>query len=245
MTVSHKSNWFLVRRAESVGLNYRIDGEHSKFVPSVLCPTCGHRWIQPGLDYPSVAPSMLAEVEPYLQDNPIAPDRFHALSAELDRILGGRYPIKPGSMFGPLEGRLIGPAPDIAFCKSWDIFLKESAYSGLTGEGIRGLVGVPAKLRVRGKQSDPLLEIQLEAHGRLARRSLPGNAASICRVCGYDDSPLPEMWWIDARALPTGIDLFRMVDLPAKILATDRFVEVVKKLNLTGAVFEPVNVDPS
>ncbi len=42
-----------------------------------------------------------------------------------------------------------------------------------------------------------------------------------------------------------GKDLFRLADAPAYILATDRFVEVVKKLNLTGVVFEPVNVDPS
>lgn len=245
MNTSQRGQLFEVRRSDLTESDYRVNGEHPIRIPAILCAVCRQRWIQVGLNYPTVNPSRLPDLESYFKERPMSGERFKALSNDLNRILGKQHPVKPGSTFGPMVGKIVGSPTDIAFCRSWELLLKEATYIALKDKGIKGLIGSPAQLRSRRKDAEPLMEIQLEAHGRLAKRSLPARGAPPCPSCGYQDIELPEMFWLEERSLPKDLDLFRLLDLPGYIVATERFVNVVQSLNLTGAVFEPLNVDPS
>jgi hypothetical protein len=59
-----------------------------------------------------------------------------------------------------------------------------------------------------------------------------------CRVAVY----IPEKFIIRQSSIPSDVDIFRDRLLTTFIFATERFVEAVKRLELTGLEFREVDV---
>ena len=232
-----------VRPDEHLLRAYDIEGRHEWKLPGVRCTSCGNTWTTVGLEYPGVDLSEMETAKLYIS-GVVPVDQFEELRKGLVTYLRREMCLRPGTSLGPYHGKGSGVFPDLGFSHPWTMFMKESALSALKQSGL-SLFGVLARLKVKGKRSIDLLELQVEPYGRLAKSSLPPEGVPTCAGCGRRGFEVPEMFAVEKESLPKDVDLFRLADAPAYILGTDRFVEVVKKLRLTGAVFEPVNVDPS
>ncbi len=111
----------------------------------------------------------------------------------------------------------------------------------LQAEGVRGLRGFPTELRFRQKKHPELLELEILPHGRLHPDCTPERPPP-CPKCGRDYFARPEDPILDATSLPTHTDLFRLADFETTFIATERFVDAVRRLRLDGAEFRELPV---
>jgi hypothetical protein len=63
-----------------------------------------------------------------------------------------------------------------------------------------------------------------------------------CGLCGRVPAILPSGIRLVAGSVKGHIDIFRVQNFPTVIMATDRFVEAVQELGLTGLGFKEVRV---
>jgi uncharacterized double-CXXCG motif protein len=124
----------------------------------------------------------------------------------------------------------------------WSLYLRREALEQLQDAGVRGLKGCPLNVSFRVKHPPELLELELELHGRFHPGCLPQDRKPPCPKCGNDPLTLPERFWLDAKSLPTGLDVLRFLDAPGFIIATERFVEAVHRLGLDGVTFQELEV---
>ncbi len=82
--------------------------------------------------------------------------------------------------------------------------------------------------------------MQLAARGRLHPDCLPADREPPWSKCGTTSLSLPRTYWLDAASLPTQLDVFRLTDWPTLIIATERMVDAVKRLELDGVLFREV-----
>lgn len=237
---------YQVRPDDANWSHYEIDGSHKWGLPGLQCLACGNTWTSVGLSYPSIDLSGLPTSERYFKRGAVSVEAMEELRRPLRELIPPDSLLKPGSSFGPLIGKAYGPIGDFAFCGSWTVLTRPGALQALQKANIRGLVGVPAQLRwVKRTPPVDLLELDLAAHDRLAPSSLPPEDVSSCSTCGYQKLKSPERIVLAHSSLPPNKDLFRGYDFTTHIFATDRFVETVHKLGLTGLIFEEVGITES
>lgn len=220
-----------------------LSGIYKWYLPAVVdCPGCG-----PGVfgnetvRYPCVDLSGLPNVRDY-EDRPPQPlDEYLRLREQLRPLLPPGAMLKPGMALGPMVGRASGSFGQLFMHDPSFIHLRREALERLQEAGVRGLHGCPMELRFRGKNPPELLEPQLEFRGELHADCLPADAKT-CERCGAKSYSLPDPYLLDAATLPTELDLFRLAGWSAVILATERFVEAVKRLGLDGVTFREVPV---
>ncbi|MBZ4419178.1 double-CXXCG motif protein [Myxococcus sp. RHSTA-1-4] len=227
----------------SVSYTGRLSGIYKWYLPAVLdCPGCG-----PGvfgnetLRHPCVDLTALPNVHEYAYRPPQPLDEYLRLSEQLRPLLPPGAVLMPGMALGPMVGKASGTFGQLFMHDPSFVHMRREALERLQEAGIRGLHGCPLEVRFRGKNPPELLEPHLELRGEFHPDCLPEDART-CKRCGAKNHSLPRPYILDATTLPTELDLFRLADWSAVIIATERFVDAVKRLQLDGVTFREVAV---
>jgi uncharacterized double-CXXCG motif protein len=119
--------------------------------------------------------------------------------------------------------------------------VRREALEKLQAEGLRGLKGCRMQVRFRQRNAPELLELELVLVSQLHPDCLPPGHKPPCPRCGRLGVGKPKDLLLDARTLPSELDLFQSTDYSIE-LCTERFVEACYRLGLDGLVFLPVRV---
>lgn len=206
------------------------------------CATCGLGGGWAGIQYPCVDLSGLPAAElKKLSDHWPVPFKEFARLRELVRPLAPEGAVlEPGAQLGPLVGTASGSFGQL-YQLGWTLVMRREALERLQGAAVRGLRGCSLEVRFRGRNPPDLREPELEIQGQLHADCLPAHREPRCSSCGSEVSySLPEKYWLDAASLPDHVDLFRLRDFPTLIIATERMVEAVHRLELDGVSFQPL-----
>jgi uncharacterized double-CXXCG motif protein len=222
---------------------YEIEGRHKWGLGGITCTTCGRTWATTGLSYPAVNLSEVPTSERYFSRGGLSVDTLKELKVPLRSIVPVHFILQPGTTFGPFSGTADGHLEDLIL-PDWILFVRKKALQGLIAAGIKGLVGVPAVLQfLNNTPAEELLELQVEPHSLLAAHVLPPiQERPTCSVCGYQTLKAPSQLALIGTSIPRDMDLFRGRDLTTYIFATERFIEAVEQLGLTGLVYEEVEI---
>jgi uncharacterized double-CXXCG motif protein len=219
-----------------------FNAAHRWGLPGVQCPQCGVIWSGAGLQFPSGDASGLAEraelEDPHLERNFA---RFEYLRELVRPLLPQGVPLGPGTRFGPLVGKAWGKFGPFAWLNPWTLLVRREVLERLRAEGLLGVEGYRTELRFRQKQTPELLELEIMPHGRLHPDCVPAEAPS-CARCGREGGIMPEEPVLKEDSLPMHLDLFRLVDLPTMLIATERFVEAVQRLGPSGVAFKALPI---
>ncbi|MFY0562519.1 double-CXXCG motif protein [Archangium lansingense] len=219
-----------------------LNATHTWWLPGVEpCSACD---LQPeggtSAQYPCVDLSGLPpEDQKKLLDSWPVPREEFIRRRELVRPLAPSYAVlESGAAFGPLRGTGVGYFGQLVMQNPWSLCMRREALERLQSAGVRGLTGCPTQVRFRTKHAPELRDIQLEIHGRFHPGCLPppNPPCSTCGVAmGYS---VPEPYWLNASSLPEHVDIFRLADASTLIIANERFVDAVRRLELDGVVFK-------
>jgi uncharacterized double-CXXCG motif protein len=155
---------------------------------------------------------------------------FERLLEQVRALVPPGAPLEPGTEFGPLVGAARGKFGPLCLYPSWTLLSGPEPLARLTAEGLQGLKGCRTEFRFRKKNPPELLEMELLLHGHLHRDCLPPNLPPACTKCGRQSLKLPDEPILDAVTLPSHLDLFRLAGFTTMIIATERFVEAVRRL---------------
>lgn len=208
------------------------------------CPTCRTGGGVGGLEYPCVDLSNLPphELKKLSDPWPVPREEFSRLR-EFVRPLAPRDAIlKPGTTFGPLTGSGSGYFGQLFMQDPWRLYARREALERLQEAGIEGLQGCPLNVRFRVKRPPELLEVQLQHHGRLHPDCLPADRKPPCPTCGNDFLKLPEHHFFAVESMPESVDVFRLAEWSVLIIATERFMDAVQRLELDGLIFQEMEV---
>ncbi len=222
--------------------NGEVDGVNKWGLPGVTCPRCGSTWGNVGLTYPAVDLSKLNNEKVFRKAQAVSLEQFVELRGSILPLMPGGWVLLPGTRFGPLIGKARGVFTDFVWVDLWTLLIQSSALDRLRVAGVRTPLGVPPILTFSGGNPPNLLELQIEPHGKMAPAALTNNAPS-CLSCGRNPNGVPEHIVMMASSIPQDQDLFRSRDFTTVILATQKFVETVKTLELGGIIFHPVEVE--
>lgn len=212
---------------------------HPWGLPGMQCPSCGTSGGWTGLQYPCVDLSGLPAQElKKLSDGwPVPYEEFVRRREQVRPLAPQGALLKTGTKFGALTGTGSGRFGQLFMQNAWSLFVQRAALERLQAAGLRGLQGCPVKVRFRTKLAPELWELQLLAQGHLHLDCLPPDRKPPCPHCEREDVGLPDTHWLDAASLPRDVDVFRLSDWPTLIIATERMVEAVRRLELDGAAF--------
>lgn len=235
--------YYWLRAAKAPHLTGYLSAAHKWGLPGVRgCPGCGASWGGVGLEYPCVDLSALPEHQEFEEARQEPYDTFVRLR-ELVRPLAPKDALlEPGTDFGPLVGTATGTFGALYTLTGFTFLARREALEQIQAQGLRGLLGCPTALRFRAKRPPELLELQIDAHGRMHTDCLPPDREPRCSACGRESFTRPEQPLLDAATLPSHLDLFRLAHFPTMVIATERFVEAVQRLSLDGVTFRELPV---
>ncbi|MCP3137238.1 SitI6 family double-CXXCG motif immunity protein [Pyxidicoccus xibeiensis] len=235
--------FYRARRDPSAPHSGNLSGIYKWYLPPVLdCPGCG-----PGVfgtdtfRYPCVDLTGLPNLREFEDPSPRPLEVYLRLREQVLPQLPPGAVLGPGTALGPMVGRASGSFGPLFMHDPGHLEIRREALAQLQEAGVRGLRGCPTELRFRGKSPPELLEPQLEIRGELHRDCLPADAKT-CERCGSKNYSLPDPPILDAATLPGEVDLFRLAGWSSLIIATERFVDAVKRLGLDGVVFREVQM---
>jgi uncharacterized double-CXXCG motif protein len=208
-----------------------VDGTRRWKLPGVRCPSCQAVWSIAGLAYPSVDLSQHPGRES-LKEARLEEDftEFTRLREMVRPLIPGRV-LLPGTGFGSFQGTARGTFGPLFLPVPWILMMRREALERLQGEGLQGLKGCPVELRFRQKKNLPeLVELELLPLGLLHEDCIPPDQREPCPRCGRLGFTLPEQPILKASSLPKEVDLFRLENFTTVIVATERFVEAVRRL---------------
>jgi uncharacterized double-CXXCG motif protein len=113
---------------------------------------------------------------------------------------------------------------------SSELLMRGEALERLRAEGIQGLKGCRTELRFRKRNPPELLELELLPLGHVHSDCLPSDRPALCTKCGRMAWKRPEKLILEVASLPRELDVFRLEDFMTAIIATERFVETVRRL---------------
>jgi len=230
---------------EDKALRYTGDlsnAAHKWGLPGLRCPACDAVGGWTGLQYPCVDLSSLPvhELKKLSDSWPVSFEEIERLRELVRPLAPEGALLKPGTRFGKLAGRGSGSFGQLFMQNSWSLFARHEALERLQGAELRGLQGCALDVRFRAKSPPELLELQLVAQGQLHPKCLPPDRQPPCPRCESRGLSLPRIYWLDAASLPAHLDVFRLSDWPTLIIATERMVDAVKRLELDGVLFREV-----
>ncbi|HYI02545.1 double-CXXCG motif protein [Hyalangium sp.] len=215
--------------------NGRIDATHRWGLPGVRCPACGATWGDTAVAYPSADLTSLPEQAKYEEPRAEPLEEYERLRERVRAWAPPGAPLRPGTRLGLLRGTAQGDFGAFAW-PSWEALLvRREELERLRAEGVRGLKACRAELRFRQKNPPELLELELWPRGRLHEQCLPPRPPP-CARCGRDGFRRPDQPVLDAKSLPEDVDLFRLDNFETMIVGTERFVEAVKRLEISEGV---------
>ncbi|MDY7232033.1 double-CXXCG motif protein [Hyalangium rubrum] len=208
------------------------------------CPTCRTGGGVTGLEYPCVDLSGLPDHElKKLSDPwPVPFEEFSRLRELVRPLAPMGAVLEAGARLGPLTGKGSGHFGQLFMQEPWSLYLRRDALGRLQEAGVRGLRGCSLDVRFRVKHPPELLEMQLELHGQFHPDCLPPDRKPPCPTCGNDRLTLPEQPILAAPSLPEHLDVFRLAQWSTLIIANERLVDTVQRLELDGVVFQELQV---
>jgi uncharacterized double-CXXCG motif protein len=209
------------------------------------CPVCGRHGGQTVARYPCVDLSHLPEQEREKLSSPwpVPYEEFVRLRELVRPLAPPGADLKTGTTFGPLTGTASGYFGQLFMQNPWSLYPRREALEKLQAAGVRGLQGCPMKVRFRQRNTPELMDLQLELRGRFHPDCLPAHLAPPCPTCGREEGySLPQPVLLAAASLPEDLDMFRLADWSGLILANERLVEAVARLELDGVVFQELEV---
>ncbi len=220
-----------------------LDAGHRWGLPGVeACPSCGAGGGVVGLQYPCVDVSGLPEHEKLDEPWPVPFAEFNRLRELVRPLVPPSAPLEPGTKFGPLEGTGSGYFGQLFMQNPWSLYVRREALERLREAGVRGLQGCPIPVRFRVKRPPELLQLQLELHGQYHPDCLPPDLAPPCPTCGNETLERPEPMILQAASLPRDLDVFRLRQGWTNIIASQRMVDAVRRLELDGVLFQELEV---
>lgn len=215
-----------------------LNAQHRWGLPGVEpCPTCGVGGGAVGLQYPYVDLSGLPERKKFNKPWPVPFSEFSRLRELVRPMVPAGAILEPGTKFGPLEGTGSGFFGQLFMQNPWSIYVRREALEKLREAGLQGLQGCPVDVRFRVKRPPKLLALQLELHGRYHPDCLPADRKPRCPTCENEPFQRPNPIILDAASLPAELDIFRLREGWTLIIATERWVEAVRRLDLDGVIF--------
>jgi uncharacterized double-CXXCG motif protein len=222
-----------------------LNADHKWGLPGLeRCLTCRCGGAGSGLEYPcvdlsSLPPDELAKLsDPW----PVPLKEIERLREVVRPLVPPGAMLEPGTLFGPLQGTGVGYFGQLDLYVPWALCLRREALERLQEAGVRGLQGCPTRIRFRTKHAPTLLEMQMELHGQFHPDCLPPDLPPPCPTCGNDFLTRPDPIILDAATLPPEPDLFRLRQAGTLIVANERFVEAVRRLELDGVLFHELEV---
>jgi hypothetical protein len=168
---------------------------------------------------------------------------FKKLRERIARAAGRRVIVEPGAGIGELEGTATSTKLDDF---TWGrVVLPEMSRQTrdiLADDGIE-LLTADCSISCRGKTIETQLAVQFEPVELLTEESLERHKIFHCPRCGNYQAPLrpapvvPEGYVIKRSAWPKGGHLVQVRET-SDIIASEEFMEAVKKHSLTGIVFK-------
>ncbi|WP_257460363.1 SitI6 family double-CXXCG motif immunity protein [Archangium lipolyticum] len=236
--------FYELERDPSLRYTGNLNASHKWGLPGIKpCLACG---VQPegrtSAQYPCVDLSVLpTEAQEKLLDSwPVPLEEFIRLREWVRPLVPPDAVLKTGAGFGPLQGTGRGTFGQLIMRNPWSLCMRREALERLQNAGVRGLLGCPTEVRFRTRNAPELRDIQFESHGRFHPDCLPPRAPP-CPACGADKGySVPEPYWLDAASLPEHVDMFRLADASTLIIANERLVDAVRRLELDGVVFKEV-----
>lgn len=224
----------------------RFTGEynasHRWGLPGIHCPRCDAIWSDGSEAYPCTDLSGLEERDKFRARLEEDYAEFERLCSLVRPLVPPGVPLWPGTKFGPLAGSARGSFGQLYMFYHWTLLIRREALEQLQADGVRGLLGCRTELRFRQKSAPELMELQLEPHGRLHPDCLPPEREPPCAKCGREDLSLPDHRLLDASSLPEHLDLFRLSDFGTLIIATERFVDTVRRHGFEEVTFRELPV---
>ncbi|NVJ20967.1 MULTISPECIES: double-CXXCG motif protein [Myxococcus] len=194
-------------------------------LPGAVCPTCHGEWATLGLDYPTVDLTALPSEREYRKARQTMWEEYARLRDGVVPLLPAGALVEPALGLGPLVGRARGNLPPLVLQESWRLLVHGDVLQTLEDARLTGIT--PVEARISGSKRGPLYELEIMPTGRLAPECQPRfYGKGPCTTCGLQEYELPERWWLDATHLPS-LDLFRFAVTPCRIMASERFVEVL------------------
>jgi uncharacterized double-CXXCG motif protein len=210
-----------------------VEATHRWHLPGVRCDVCGETWANTGLAYPAVDLSVLTNTESYVKPRPLPRADLERLVAAVSPLLpAGSPPLRPGTDFGPLVGEIFGQPQEIAWHDSWDFLVKKDLWEAL--QSSLKTASVDASLEQDGVIV-PLVELQLEPHGRFAAESFPDGRPPVCSGCGRLGLKRPKDIVIDRSSVRGVPKIFRLAEFTTIVVATEEMVDIIERLGLRGA----------
>lgn len=205
---------------------------HKWYLPGTHCPACDARWSTGTDSYPSVELSPLPAKEQKKYSARLEEDyaEFERLREQLRPLMPPGIPLWPGTSLGPMVGSAQGEFGPLVLRHAWTLLMQPEPLERLQKEGLRGLKGRRTELRFRKKNPPELLEMELLPYGHLHPDCLPPDRPAPCAKCGRQGWSRPSEPLLDAATLPQELELFRLAGFLTMIIATERFVEAVRRL---------------
>ncbi|HZI12684.1 MAG TPA: double-CXXCG motif protein [Myxococcus sp.] len=199
------------------------------------CPGCRATW-SGVLEYPAVDVSELEEAHELEEARPEPFAEFARLRERVRPYCPPNAPLEPGTGFGPLEGTARGKWGPITLTDPWTVLVREDALRALAA--LHGIV--PVWPRFRRAPMPRVAELQLLPRGRLHPDCLPPDWPSPCAMCGRKEAVLPTHYWVDLASLKDAPDAFRLGDAVTRIIVSERFAEVISRLDPSDVVLTPI-----
>jgi uncharacterized double-CXXCG motif protein len=232
--------FYRIRQDEAPQYTGNLNAAHQWGLPGIqLCPGCGLGGKDSAAQYPCVDLSHLPEEEQKKLSDPwpVPREEFVRLRELVRPLVPPGAELETGTAFGPLTGTASGRFGQLFMQNPWSLYLRREALEKLQAAGIRGLQGCPMNVRFRQKNHPELLDMQLELRGRFHPDCLP-ELDPPCPTCGEGKGyPLPQPSILAAASLPEDLDVFRLADWSTLIIANERMVDAVRRLELDGVVF--------
>jgi uncharacterized double-CXXCG motif protein len=221
--------------------DYEINAGHPWGLPGVRCSECGRTWATTGVAYPAIDCSVLPSAEGYSRAGTASAEKYREARDAIIEAFSVQLVLPPGTQFGSLVGTARGDCGDFAWVNPWTMLIRAEALARLEASGVSLPTAVPARLEFLSGRRVHLLEFQVEPVAHLSAASFSVREPSPCPSCGYD-ARKPERIVVARASIPSDVDLFRLRDFPATILAKERFADEAGRLELKDFVVSRVDV---
>ncbi|NNB86710.1 SitI6 family double-CXXCG motif immunity protein [Corallococcus exiguus] len=234
--------FFRLRPAEGPRFTGFLDGVHQWGLPGGLCPVCEASPGGLGEAYPSVDLSGWRHRRELAEARQVPLEEYERLRELLRPHTPPGALLLPDAEFGILRAKASGRWGALHLPYAWLLVMQREALVRVRGAGF-DLLASDMDLHFRGKTPRvELVEIELHPRGRLHDGCFPGGRERPCERCGRQGDRLPGAPVLDGRTLPTDMDLFRLSDYTTVIIANERFVDAMTRLEMEGVVFKELPV---
>ena len=221
--------------------SHDIVAAHTWALPGVQdCPKCYETWAS-CVAHPEVDLSGLPDEEKYRGRRPQTLYMVHRMREAMRPFVAPNTSLPPGAEFGPLVGHGNGTFGDFGWPQRTGVMLvRPDAAARLEAAGVRGLRTVPARITYRGGPDPMFREVAFIYEGRVSVDALSPAGTPACAACGHRKLPNGKSALLDPASVSGTVDIFRGVDFPSCIYATESFVSAVRSLELTDIEFEEI-----